>query len=86
MQARFEYTITDPSGLHARPTGLIVSRVQSFPCEVTITCNGKSASLKKLLAVMGLGIRCGDTVTVTLEGKEASERASELKNFFEKNF
>lgn len=86
MMSRFEYTITDPNGLHARPAGLLVKKAQAFSNEITMECNGKSAGLKKLLAIMGMGIRCGDTVTVTVEGERASEVAAELKRFFEDNF
>lgn len=81
---RFEYTVTDPDGLHARPAGLLVKRAQQIEGEVTLECRGKSASMKRLLAVMGLGIRCGDTVTVTVDGDEASARA--LERFFRENF
>ena len=86
MIEEFEYTITDPNGLHARPAGILVRKAQSFPDALTITCRGKSAGLKKLLAVMGLGIRCGDTVTVTIEGENAAAHAAELKEFFEEHF
>ena len=81
---RFEYTVTDPNGLHARPAGMLVKKAQTLSGEATIECRGKSANLTRLLAVMGLGIRHGDTVTVTLEGSE--EEARELKRFFEENF
>ena len=39
----------------------------------------------KLMAVMGLGVKGGDTVTVTVEGgdEEASLRA--MEQFFQKN-
>ncbi len=83
--SKFEYIITDPNGLHARPAGLLVRKAQEFEGEITISCNGKSAGLKKLLAVMGLGIRGGDTVTVTVEGENAPAVAAELKHFFEEN-
>ncbi len=84
--SRFEYTITDPNGLHARPTGLLVKKAQGFSEEITLSCKGKSVGMKRLLAIMGLGIRCGDTVTVTVEGERASEVAAELQRFFEENF
>lgn len=82
----FEYTITDPNGLHARPAGLLVRKAQEFDCEITLTCHGKSANLKKLLAIMGLGVRCGDTVTVRAEGAESASCAAALRHFFEENF
>ena len=81
---RFDYTITDPNGLHARPAGLLVKQAQLIDGDVMIECRGKSASMKRLLAVMGLGVRCGDVVTVTVEGSE--QEAEALKAFFRENF
>ncbi|MBQ8849192.1 MAG: HPr family phosphocarrier protein [Clostridia bacterium] len=78
----FEYTIKDENGVHARPAGLIVKQAQTYDFDVNIECNGKTASLKKLLALMGMGIKKGDTVKVSAQsGKDISE----LKKFFEKN-
>ena len=33
----FEYTITDPVGIHARPAGLLVKAVKEHASKVTIT-------------------------------------------------
>ena len=82
----FEYTIRDENGLHARPAGLLVRQAQALSSEITIECRGKSASLKKLLAVMGLGVRCGDVVKVSAEGKNAEEDLLKIKEFLEENF
>ena len=82
----FEYTIRDENGLHARPAGLLVRQAQALSSEITIECRGKSASLKKLLAVMGLGVRCGDVVKVSAEGKSAEEDLLKIKEFLEENF
>ncbi len=82
----FEYTIRDENGLHARPAGLLVRQAQTLSSEITIECRGKSASLKKLLAVMGLGVRCGDIITVSAEGKNAEDDLAKIKEFLEKNF
>ena len=77
----FHYTINDPLGIHARPAGHLVKLAQEFESEATMTLarNGKSASLKRLLAVMGLGAKGGDRVRVTFSGKdeEAAARAIE---------
>ena len=80
-----EYTITVSNGLHARPAGLLVRKAQDFDCEITLRCGEKEASLKKLLAVMGLGVRKGDIVTVEIVGKNDERCAVELKRFFEEN-
>ena len=82
---QFEYAITDPNGLHARPAGLLVKKAQEYENDLTVECNGRSANLKKLLAVMGLGIRCGDTMTVRVGGKDAEACATELRSFLRAN-
>ena len=69
---QFAFEVKDALGLHARPAGLLVREAQKFESEITLTLerSGKSASLKKLLGVMGLGVKGGDTVTVRVEGKD----------------
>ena len=49
---QFQYTITDPNGLHARPAGLLVKEAQKFSSAVKLTRGEKSADLKRLFAVM----------------------------------
>ena len=70
---QFTYTITDPVGIHARPAGLLVK------------ADGKSAGGAKLMALMGLGIKQGETVTVTLEGGSEEADAASLEQFFKDN-
>ena len=81
----FEYTITDELGIHARPAGVLVKTAKSLDSEITITVREKSVSAVKLMAVMSMGIKGGDTVRVTIEGgdEERSERV--MKEFFKKN-
>ena len=76
----FIYTIKDENGIHARPAGLLAKKAQAFPFEIPVECNGRTASLKKLLALMGLGIKKGDTVKVFAD---KGNDISKLKEFFE---
>ena len=82
----FEYTSTDPVGIHARPAGLLVQAVKALDSKVTLTNkDGKSADGKKLLAVMGLGIKQGDTVTVTVDGGNEDASVEALEKFLKEN-
>ena len=81
----FEYTVKDALGLHARPAGMLVRLVQSLGDRVEIKKGEKTVSGTRLLALMGLGIRCGDTVTVEIEGPSEEGSAASLLAFFEKN-
>ena len=83
---QFTYTITDPVGIHARPAGLLVKAAKGLDRAVTIAReDGKSAAATKLMALMGLGIKQGDTVSVTLEGGNEDANAQALEQFFQEN-
>ena len=82
----FEYTITDPVGIHARPAGLLVKEIKSFAgSAVTITKGEKSVNALKLMALMQMGIKQGDTVKVAIEGGDEEAVAAALENFFKAN-
>lgn len=83
---QFIYTITDPVGIHARPAGLLVKAVKTLDSTVTIAkADGKSAAGTKLMALMGLGIKQGDTVYVTIEGENEESDAVAMEQFFKDN-
>ncbi len=82
----FTYTITDPVGIHARPAGLLAKAAKALDSTVTITkADGKSSAATKLMAMMGLGIKQGDTVTVTVEGGSEDANAAAIEQFFKDN-
>lgn len=82
----FQYTITDPVGIHARPAGLLVKAAKALDSTVTLEkVGGKSAAATKLMAIMGLGIKQGDTVSVTVEGGSEEANAAAMEQFFKDN-
>ncbi|MGN0708275.1 MAG: HPr family phosphocarrier protein [Faecalibacterium sp.] len=66
-------TIHDKEGLHARPAGQLTNAVKRFASTVTLTKGDKSGDAKKIFKVMGLAVKCGDTVTVTADGPDEAE-------------
>ena len=82
---RFEYVIKDEVGIHARPAGLLVKEVKKYESKITISKEGKSAEATKLMAVMGLGVKCGQTVQVTVEGTDEEKAYEDILVFFEAN-
>lgn len=81
----FQYTITDEVGIHARPAGLLVKEAKQYDASITLECNGKSADVKKLMALMALGVKQGDTVTVSVDGGDEACAATKLEEFFKAN-
>lgn len=79
----FEYTINDPVGIHARPAGVLSKKAKEFASTVTITNSaGKSAEAKKLMALMALGVKTGETIQVSVEGEDEEAAAVALQEFF----
>ena len=81
----FDYVITDEVGIHARPARLLVKEAKSYDSVIRITKDGKSAEAKKLMALMGLGVKKGDTVTVSVEGGDEEAVAAKMEEFFKNN-
>ena len=81
----FKYTVTDPVGIHARPAGILVKEAKNFASKITITKGEKSADMRKLLALMGLGVKQGEEVTVQIEGDDEEACAAYIEKFFSEN-
>ena len=81
----FQYVIKDEVGIHARPAGLLAKEAKKYESKITLTKDGKSAEATKLMAVMGLGVKCGQTVDVSVEGADEEIACEAVKTFFEEN-
>lgn len=81
----FTYVIKDELGIHARPAGLLVKVAKNFNSEIIIKKNEKSVNAVKLMALMGLGVKCGDTVTVTVSGNDEETAFQAMEEFFKSN-
>ena len=77
----FDYVIKDELGIHARPAGLLVKEAGGYKSSIKIAKGEKSADAKKIFGIMGLGAKCGDTVTLTIEGEDEEEAAAKLEEF-----
>ena len=79
------YTVKDKVGIHARPAGLIVKLCKEFKSEIYIKKDEKEVKADKLIAIMSLGIKEGDTVTVFINGEDEEEAYRAVYSFFESN-
>lgn len=81
----FNYTIVDELGIHARPAGMLVKTAKDLDSEITLTKGDKTAGASKLMMIMGLGVKKGDTVVVTIDGGDEEKSYDVMKDFFESN-
>ena len=76
----FKYTITDPEGIHARPAGELVKAAKQFASTIKLT-----GDCKKIFTVMGLAVKCGQEVTVTIEGEDEEAAFASISQFLKDN-
>lgn len=81
----FEYIITDELGIHARPAGALVKEAKKFESRITIQKGDKEVEATKLMALMGLGVKCGDQIVVKIEGADEDRAAEQMETFFKNN-
>ena len=81
----FKYVITDAEGIHARPAGELVKAAKEFSSKITIIKDGKSGDCKKIFGVMALGVKCGNEVTITVEGEDEEAAAAKIEEFMKSN-
>ena len=83
---QFEYTITDPLGIHARPAGLLAKTAKTFAdTTVTVAKNGTAVKASQLMKLMSLGIKAGDVVTVAADGPSEDAAIAAMQAFFQDN-
>ena len=83
---QFNYTITDPLGIHARPAGLLAKAAKTFPDTVIMIQKGdKEVKATQLMKLMGLGVKEGDVVTVTAEGPSEENAIEVMYNTLAEN-
>ena len=76
----FTYTIKDEMGIHARPAGLLVKKVKELDSKIMIHKGEASAEGTRLMA---MGIKCGDEVSIEIEGGDEEASLAAVKTFFE---
>jgi phosphocarrier protein len=75
------YTIKDPLGIHARPAGLFIKKLQEFSSGVAISRGGDSCDGKKLLALMKMRVKTGETITLKFDGGDEDAAAVAAQEF-----
>ena len=81
----FTYTISDADGIHARPAGLLVKEASRYQSNIILRLGEKEGDAKRIFSVMSLGVRCGQTVTVTVSGEDEDTAVNAMEEFLKAN-
>ena len=81
----FEYTITDPIGIHARPAGLLVKLLAAIKSDVKVAKGEKIVNAKSILGLMGIQAKQGEAIKFIIEGADEEEAIKKVEDFLKEN-
>jgi phosphocarrier protein len=79
-------TVTNPLGVHARPSAMIVQTASKFKAEVWLIKDGNEVNAKSMLGVMTLAAEMGSVVTVRAKGSDEEKAVEAIIRIFEMRF
>lgn len=80
-------TVRNEFGIHCRPSAVIAQEVRSYPGRITVrTSDGREADPRRLLELISLGIHCGESVSIEVDGPDEDRVCARLVELFETNF
>jgi len=65
-------------GLHARPAALLAQRAKSYAAQTSLIAHGRTANARSVVAIMALGVRHGDELSIKAYGADAAEAVASL--------
>ena len=71
--------VTNPTGLHARPTSELVRCAMRFKSVITLEANGRLCSAISIMDIMTADIRTGAELLVTAEGPDAENALNAIE-------
>lgn len=67
----FYWTVTNPAGIHARPSSAIATCMSRFAADIQLVKDGQAVNAKSMNAIALLAIKCGDLISVQARGEQA---------------
>ena len=71
-------------GIHARPAAVLANAAKRFSAGVSLSVRNRSVNARSVAALMSLGVRHGDRVTLRANGADAENAARDLASLIEK--
>ncbi len=79
--------VCNPYGIHVRPSAVIAKAAREFASDLEVTsAKGETVEAKNLLALISLGVTCGQEVTLRANGPDEAEAVVRLAELFQTRF
>jgi phosphocarrier protein len=83
---RTRIIISNKLGLHARASAKFTKLAGSFPCDVSLTRNGRRVNAKSIMGVMMLAAGLGSEVEIETDGEREDEAMQALRALIDDKF
>ncbi|MBS4534329.1 HPr family phosphocarrier protein [Clostridium sp. D2Q-14] len=75
--------VSNESGLHARPAGLLVSKAKNYASDIQIKYQDKIVNAKSIMNLLSLGLSKGSEITIITKGDDEEKALNELVDLLE---
>ena len=79
MEISRYFDVAFDHGLHARPAALIAAALRPYQARVSVIAGGRRGNARSTVAVMSLGIHCGDRIEIRATGADADAALAALE-------
>jgi len=77
-----DYVILATEGIHARPATALLKLTRKFVSDIKLKKNDKLVPMKSMLNILAISAKCGESITVLIEGDDEAVAAAALEIFF----
>jgi phosphocarrier protein len=81
-----ELTVTNKSGIHARPAAMFVKVANRFGAEIFVEKDGEKINGKSIMGLMMLAAGPGSKVILHVKGADATAAIAELEALVQRKF
>lgn len=75
--------ITDPLGLHIQLAVLLAGEAERWRSRVSLTHGEKTVDAKQLMEILMLGVRCGEHVSVRVDGPDEATACEAIERLMQ---
>ena len=83
IMVKGKIVVTNQSGLHLRPAGLLCKEAMRFKSQILIRMNESIANAKSVLSVLGACVKCGDEIELVCQGDDEEDAFLMIKELIE---
>lgn len=81
-----DLVVTNPKGIHVRPSGLLFTAAKKYKAQITLIKDGMEADCREIVMILSLGAQQGDRIKLIVEGPDEEKAAAEIEEIFSLNF